>query len=235
MVGLIFLALLAGAITTVAGMGGGLVLLLGLSMFMDPLTALTVTGPGLLVGNLHRAWMYRVDIDRSLAWRFALGGAPAALVGGLVAVALPPLIIRVALLVLASLAAAKVLFGWSWKPPVSAMIPGGAAVGFVTATSGGGGLISGPLLLAAGLTGRRYVATGAVGASAIHVFRIAGYGAGGAMAEGVLLLGAVAALCIPAGNLVGSRIRDRLPEVAIPRIEIGIVLVMMVLAASGLT
>jgi len=234
MVVLIPLALLAGAITTVAGMGGGLVMLLGLSTFMDPLTALTITGPGLLVGNLHRAWMYRADINRPLAWRYALGGAPAALFGGLLAVALPAVVIRIAMVALASAASARVLFGWTWTPPVSAMLPGGSAVGFVTATSGGGGLVSAPLLLASGLSGRSYVATGAVGASAIHVFRIAGYGAGGAFEEGVLLFGAVAAVCITTGNLAGNRIRTWLPDVAIPRIEIGIVVVLLMLALLGL-
>ena len=234
MFALIPLAVVAGAITTVAGMGGGLVMLLGLSTYMDPLTALTITGPGLLVGNLHRAWMYKTEINRPLGWRYALGGAPAALIGGLVVVALPSMVIRVAMVVLASAAVAKVLFGWQWKPPVSAMIPGGAAVGFVTATSGGGGLVSAPLLLSSGLTGKSYVATGAVGASSIHVFRIAGYGAGGAIDESVLVLGAVAAVGITTGNLVGHRIRTWIPERVIPKIEIGIVIALVGLALVGI-
>ncbi len=233
MVVLVVLAVLAGALTTVAGMGGGLMLLLGLSVFMEPLTALTITGPGLLAGNLHRAWMYRTDIERPVAWRFALGGAPAALAGGLLAVALPETVIRVAMVGLAGAATAKVLFGWTWKPPISAMVPGGAAVGFVTATSGGGGLISAPLLLSTGLTGKSYVATGAFGASAIHVSRIAGYGAGGAIDGSILVLGAVAAVCIPLGNLLGHQVRRVLPDAAVPRLEIGVVLVMMLLALVG--
>lgn len=234
MVALILLALLAGAITTVAGMGGGLIMLLGLSTYMEPLTALTITGPGLLVGNLHRAWMYKTEINRPLAWRYALGGAPAALLGGLVAVALPSVVIRLAMVALASAAVAKVLFGWQWKPPISAMIPGGAAVGFVTATSGGGGLVSAPLLLSSGLSGKSYVATGAVGATSIHVARITGYGVGGAIDEGVLVLGAVAAVCITLGNLAGHRIRTWIPDAVIPRIEIGIVVVLLGLALAGI-
>jgi len=94
-------------------------------------------------------------------------------------------------------------------------------------------LIAAPLLLASGLSGRSYIATGAVGSAAIHVSRIAGYGAGGAIDSHVLLLGGVAAVCITAGNLLGHRVRCWLPAAAVPRIEIGVVLVMMGLALVG--
>ena len=53
MVFALVLGVLAGLITTVAGMGGGLVLMLGLATIFDPMVALAATGPGLLVGNMH--------------------------------------------------------------------------------------------------------------------------------------------------------------------------------------
>jgi len=231
---LIVLSLLAGVITTVAGMGGGLVLLLGLSFFLDPLVALMTTGPALLLGNLHRIALYRDHVQRPLALRLMLGAAPGALIGGLVAVAVPEVVLRAAMVTLASLAAAKVLLGWRFTPPANALVPGGAAIGFVTATSGGGGLISGPLLLASGLSGRPYVATGAVAAATVHVFRLAGYGAGGNLGGRVLLMGLVGALCITAGNLLGERLRRHLPDAAIPRLEVGVVVTCLALALAGL-
>ena len=146
--------------------------LLGLSFVLDPLVALMTTGPALLVGNLHRIALYREHVQRPLALRLVLGAAPGALIGGLVAVALPETLLRGAMVVLALFATAKVALGWRFTPPAGALVPGGAAIGFVTATSGGGGLISGPLLLASGLSGRPYVATGAVAAATVHVFRL---------------------------------------------------------------
>jgi len=232
---LIVLSLLAGALTTVAGMGGGLVLLLGLSFFIDPLVALATTGPALLIGNLHRVALYKEHVQRPLAWRLVLGAAPGALVGGLVAVSVPESMLRFALVALAMAAAAKVLLGWRFVPPTGALVPGGAALGFVTATSGGGGLISGPLLLASGLSGRPYVATGAVVATTVHVFRLAGYGAGGMLSWRILAMGLLGAICITAGNLLGERLRGVIPERVVPRLEVGVVLTCLVLALGGLT
>ena len=231
---LVVLSLLAGAITTVAGMGGGLVLLLGLSFVLDPLVALMTTGPALLVGNLHRIALYREHVQRPLALRLVLGAAPGALIGGLVAVALPETLLRGAMVVLALFATAKVALGWRFTPPAGALVPGGAAIGFVTATSGGGGLISGPLLLASGLSGRPYVATGAVAAATVHVFRLTGYGAAGSLEWGVLAMGLVGAVCIATGNLLGERLRGFIPEHVVPRLEVGVVLACLGLALAGL-
>jgi len=231
---LVPLALLAGLLTTVAGMGGGVMLLLGLSMFMDPLTALMITGPGLLLGNLHRLWLYREHVQRPIAKRFVAGAVPGALIGGMLATAAPEVLLRVAMIALAGLAVARVVFDWTWRPPAPAMVPGGATAGFATATVGGGGLVAGPLLLSTGLTGRPYVATAAVGAASIHISRLAGYGAGGALEVEPLLLGLVAAACISAGNLLGDKARSLIPDVAVPRLEVGVVVGCLGLALLGM-
>ncbi len=231
---LVSLCLLAGAITTLAGMGGGLILLLGLSTVMDPLTALMITGPALLVGNAHRMLLYRHHIRRALAWRFVLGAAPGAVLGGLVAVAVPETLLRIALVGLAVIAMGKVLGGWSVTPPRGSLVPMGAAAGFVTATSGGGGLIAGPLWLASGLSGRAYAGTGAVGGVAVHICRLGGYGAGGVLDSKALLLGLVGAVCIAGGNLLGEQLRRRSPHHLIPKLEIGVVVTCLGLSLIGL-
>ncbi len=234
MVVVIALGLVAGAITTVAGMGGGLVLTLALASIHDPVVALAAAGIGLLVGNVHRVWMYRRRVVRPTAIPYVLGAVPGALLGGLVATAAPEDLVRGAMLVIAGLAAAKTALGVRWKAPPGAMLPGGVAVGFVSATSGGGGLLAGPLLLATGLSGRAYVATGAVGAVSVHVARLTGYGAGGALDGSVLVLGAVLAACIPLGNLIGDRTRRLIPEAWVPRLEIGVVVAGLALAVVGM-
>ena len=104
----------------------------------------------------------------------------------------------------------------------------------MTATSGGGGLIAGPTLLATGLSGRDYVGTGAVGAAGVHLARITGYSAGGIFDAGILLLGLVAAASILGGNLIGEQLRQRIPVRVVPRLEIGVVLLALGLALSGL-
>lgn len=231
---LFLLSLFAGALTTLAGMGGGLILLLGLSTAVDPLTALVITGPALLVGNLHRLALYRRHVDHRLAWRFALGAGPGALLGGLLAVGIPELVLRIGMIALAVVAAGKVLSGWRITTPPGALVGGGALAGFVTATSGGGGLIAGPLWLSSGLTGRSYVATGAIGAASVHVARMTGYGAGGVLDRDALLLGVLGALGIALGNLGGERLRRITPSGWVPRLEIGVVVLCLGLALVGL-
>ncbi len=230
----VVLGLLAGVITTLAGMGGGMVLVLGLALLMEPAVALAATGPALLVGNVHRLWMYKAEVDRGRAWRYALGGVPGALLGGLALGVVPTLWIQVGMLAIASLAAAKVLAGWAWTPPADALVPGGLAVGFTASTAGGGGLIAGPMLLASGLGGRAYVATAAAGAAAVHVARMAGYGAAGVLDVTTLQLGLVLAVLLVVGNALGEKLRQRLDDASVSRLERGVVVGCLGLATAGL-
>ena len=80
----------AGLITTVAGMGGGLLLLLVLAVISgDPVQALVVTSPALLLGNGHRLWRYRHDVDRATALPLARGAVPTALGVGMLTAQAP--------------------------------------------------------------------------------------------------------------------------------------------------
>ncbi|MFT4625178.1 MAG: putative membrane protein YfcA [Myxococcota bacterium] len=231
---IIGLGLLAGIVTTLAGMGGGMVLVLGLALFMDPTVALAASGPALLLGNGHRLWMYFAELNRPIAWPYALGGIPGALIGGLLLGVVPTVWVQVAMLMVALAATAKVLAGWAWRPPAGALVPGGFAVGFTASTAGGGGLIAGPMLLASGLTGRSYVATAAAGAIAVHLGRMVGYGASGVLSTSALQLGVGLAALVMVGNGLGERIRQQLDASAVGRLERGVVLGCLGLATVGL-
>ena len=63
LVGIVVLGLLAGVLTTVSGMGGGLLVVFVLSWALGPKAALVVSTAALLVGNVHRAWLYRASVD----------------------------------------------------------------------------------------------------------------------------------------------------------------------------
>ena len=80
---LCILGFLAGGLTTVAGMGGGVMLVLALSLVASPVEALAITSPALLIGNLHRVAVGRRAIDRAVARPFVLGALPGSLLGGL--------------------------------------------------------------------------------------------------------------------------------------------------------
>ena len=81
--------LLAGIITTVTGLGGGLLLVIVLAVVFDPVTALSGTAMGLLVGNAHRVVLYRKELSGSTALPVVLGAVPGAVAAGLVVAWLP--------------------------------------------------------------------------------------------------------------------------------------------------
>jgi len=228
------LGLIAGVLTTIAGMGGGLFLVAVLTVLHGPHLALTLTTPALFVSNGHRAYMFRRDIDRRVAGMVALGAIPGAMVGGLVLPALPPLVVT-SLLVAVTVVA--LLRAWGFiklKLRARSLAAAGAAVGALAATSGGAGLLVGPIVLSTGLTGLSYVATVAACAVALHLGRIVGYGAAGLLT--LDLLPSIAALLagLLLGNLVGRRARDYIPKKIEPKIEIGALVVSTALAVVGL-
>jgi uncharacterized membrane protein YfcA len=216
---LLVLGLLAGALTTVAGLGGGQLLTLVLAAGYGPREALALAAPALLAGNLHRFALYRHDADRRVALAFAAGALPASAAGGWLAVSLPPWLLSALLAGTTLLAVARAAGLIRIAPPPAALPAAGAIIGAICATSSGAGLLLAPLLLSIGLSGPAYVATGALCAAAMHVGRMAGYAAGGSLDGDVLLRSAALAVAIVAGNLAGDRLRRRVPPRAEPWIE----------------
>src|SRR5262245_39059853 len=150
---LIGLGLVAGTLTTIAGLGGGQLLVLALAAFIGPRDALIVSAPALLLGNLHRILLYRDHLDLRLGRRFAAGAVPGAIAGGMLAVALPSWFLQTLLIGSTAFAIARAV-GWiNLRPPTAALPVAGAGIGAFCATSSGAGLLLAPLLLSTGLSG----------------------------------------------------------------------------------
>ena len=229
------LGCVAGWLTTVAGLGGGVMLVLALSLQMSPAEALALTSPALLVGNLHRLAVGRREVDRRVAVAFSLGAVPGSLVGGLLAVAMPVVVLQALLVLTTGLALARALGWWVPRPPPgAALVPAGAMLGAAAATTGSAGLAVGAILQSSGLTGAAYVATAAATSVAMHVGRIAGYGAGGLVTAETALPTAILAAAILAGNLAGGQLRHRLTPRTCTRMELGVLLACVALALVGL-
>lgn len=235
MVAVLLGAVLAGMMTTLVGMGGGMMLTAGLFTLMEPVEALALSGVALLVGNIHRIHLYRDEVSWPTARQYALGAFPGALLGGLFAMGVPGVFLKLGMVAVAVLATAKVVLGIKIAMPGRAVVAGGAATGFVSATAGGGGLIAGPMLLATGLTARPYVATAAVGAVSVHVGRLAAYGTGGYLDAHTLAVGGLAALAIVVGNQLGEMARRWVPEAWMPGLELGTVGMMLTASLVGLS
>lgn len=230
---LVALGVLAGLVSTVAGFGGGMVLLLALSLVGSPQSALAITAPALLVGNLHRALAMRAEVEPRVAAPFALGALPGSVVGGLSLAVLPAELVRALMVAMTALAVARAA-GWlSWRPRAAQVAPAGFVIGALAASSGGAGLLMAPLLMAAGLSGGRYVATSAAGAVAMHVGRVIGYRGAGLFDRDTLLAAATLTLAILVGNALGARARRRITPGLALAIERGALLVAAGLATLG--
>lgn len=244
---LLALGLVAGSLSTLAGLGGGLVLTLALATLWDPTRALATAAPALLVGNVHRIALFRKHFDGRFVAPFVLGAVPGAIAGGLMAVALPETLLRFLILGTALAATVHELRGRrrakqgerTWRRPGPLFIAGAAVVaGVVTATSGGGGLLLGPLLLAAGARGERFLVSASSIAVCMHVARIGAYGASDVVGVQTFLDAGVVALAILAGNALGRRARDPLgltgESKRSTRLTYGVLGVSITLAVAGL-
>jgi uncharacterized membrane protein YfcA len=162
------------------------------------------------------------------------GALPAAVVGALVATAVPTRWVN-ALLVLITLLSLLRALGWlRLEAPDFAIAPAGVVVGALTGGSGGAAVMTAPLLLSAGLTGEAFVGTSAVCAVALHVGRMAGYGLGGLFTTERVEQAALLALFVVCGNALGRRARtltDRLPAGVLEHV---VLLVSVGLALAGI-
>jgi uncharacterized membrane protein YfcA len=229
------LGLFAGALTTVAGLGGGMFLVLVLAAIEGPRAALAISAPALLAGNVHRLFLFRRDFRKDVGLAFATGALPGSLVGGLLAVSLPEWFIHGLLATTTGLAIARALGWWSWKPHPRTLAPIGFAIGVFCATSSGAGLLVAPVLLSTGLAGNAYVACGSFVAATMHAGRLSGYVLGGSFSADMIQTSALLAVAILAGNQIGERVRRHLHGRASTWIEHGTLVACVTLAVLGLT
>lgn len=223
---LLGVGLMAGGLTTVAGMGGGLLMLALVSVLFGPMEALIWTAPGLLLGNAHRLFMFRRQAPWRLLLPVVLGVVPVALLGAWLASRVPTPLLGVLLLVAVALSAAKSLGWMRWQPPASWGIGVGALGGVFGAVGSGAGAIVGPFFVARGLSGPRYVAALAALGVTLHATRWAGYALGGSV-EG-LGPGLALAAGVWLGNLGGRALSERLHSRSLGRLQL------LALCGSGL-
>lgn len=211
---LMLAALFAATLAAVTGFGGAAVLLpvlVGAFGMRDAVPILTVAQ---LIGNGSRVWFNRGELRWKVVGWFALGGVPAALIGGYLFAEAP-------LAGLTRLLGAFLLLVVVWRHvrpqlqttfPTPAFAGIGAGASFISALLGSVGPIMAPFFLAYGLVKGAYIGTEALSTVVMHVFKLIAYGQKSVLTVRDILIGLALGPVMVSGSFLGKRILDRIPE-----------------------
>ncbi|MEL6892855.1 MAG: sulfite exporter TauE/SafE family protein [Actinomycetota bacterium] len=208
-------ALLTSILSAVAGLGGGVILLIAIAQFVAPTTAIPIQGAIQLASNSSRAWFLRDDVAWPPVGWSSLLLLPASLLGVAVATSLPEDAIRVVL-------AAFVLV-LAWRPtilrwrggrslPPPALVGVGGLSGFVNTTVGASGPVTSPFFRAVTATHVAFVATAAVTQVLAHTAKLIAFTAEGWRIGDHLGVIAIGVAGVVVGSRIGTHLVGRMPE-----------------------
>lgn len=206
-------AFVLALLSAVAGFGGGALLLPVFTALFGLRAAVPMLTLAQLSSNGSRAWLNRRELRWPLVGWFALGAVPLAVAGAV-------LLAHAPLAPLKRLLGAFLLAVVVWrrvnphprKPADVTFVGIGAASGLGSALLGSVGPLTAPFFLAYGLTRAAYIGTEAASALAMHLTKVAAYGAGDLLTGRILLYGAALTPATLAGAWVGRRIVGRISD-----------------------
>ena len=224
-------AVATSVLSALAGLGGGVILLVVLLQFFAPTTAIPIHGGIQLVSNGSRAAFLRENINwRAVGWSSLLL-FPASMLGVAVATSMPErttrLIIGVFVLVVA------------WRPgllkwrgadtlPDQAMVGIGAASGFLNTTIGVSGPMTSPFFKAVTASHTAYVATAGASQVVAHLSKVAAYALDDFVISDHAAVIAAGAVGVVAGSWIGTRLLGRVGEQHLNLLFKGVLTVMAI-------
>jgi len=211
-------ALLTSILSAVAGLGGGVILLLVIAQFVAPTIAIPIQGAIQLVSNGSRAALLRSQISWPVVGWASILLFPASLLGVAVATSLPEDVVRLAL-------AAFVLV-LAWRPDLlksnarsrtpddaKFMLVGvGAASGLLNSTVGASGPVTSPFLKAVTASHKAFVASAAMTQVLAHISKLVAFSAQGWSISDYWNTIAVGVAGVIVGSWIGTRLLDRVSE-----------------------
>lgn len=218
-------ALLTSILSAVAGLGGGLILLLVIAQFVAPTVAIPIQGAIQLVSNGSRASLLRREISWPVVGWAVVLMFPATLLGVALATSLPEDIVRFGLAIFVLVLA--------WRPelikPAEAeprpaseakglLVGIGAASGFLNATVGASGPVTSPFVRAVTVSHKSFVATAAAMQVLAHVSKLIGFSASGwSITDHAGMIG-VGIVGVVVGSWIGTRLLDRISAEGLDRL-----------------
>jgi len=202
---------LASLITAMLGLGGGMLMLATMALYLTPAVLIPLHGAVQLGSNTARAVLMRADVIRWILPPFIIGSLAGALIGGNLVVALPVswLKIVLALFILYSV----------WEPKFRARLPGrkmfvgvGVISTFATMFVGATGPLVAPFIAASSDKRQEVVATHAMMMTLQHLLKLVVFGLLGFAFQTWLPLLAALLVFGFGGTWVGSRLLNKMPE-----------------------
>lgn len=224
---LVAAALTASTLAAITGFGGAAVLLPALVALFGVRDAIPILTVAQLIGNASRVWFNRGELNLAVVGWFALGGIPAALLGGLLFATAP-------LSALTRILGAFLLFvviwrHWHLRPlpriPLRGFAILGAVSSFLSALLGSVGPFMAPFFLAFGLVKGAYIGTEALSTVVMHVTKLVAYGNASLLSGGSVAIGLALGPIMVGGSFIGKRIVDRLPETVFVALIEGVLVV----------
>jgi len=227
---LALVAFIAALLAAVTGFGGAAVLLPMLVLVFGVREAIPILTVAQLIGNASRVWFNRRELHWNVVGWFALGGVPAAILGGFLFAQAP-----LAALTRVLGAFLLLIVIWrhrpktaAWKPPLRAFALIGAGSSFLSALLGSVGPLMAPFFLAYGLVKGAYIGTEALSTVVMHVAKLFAYRESAILPVHAVEMGLALGPVMIAGSFAGKRVVDRLPE------KVFVFLIDATLLAAGL-
>lgn len=207
-VALMGVSFLGSFITAAFGIGGGVIVLAVLASLLPPAALIPVHGVVQVGSNAGRTLIMRDHIDRATLGVFVIGTTGGVVLGGLVAVELPPAIVQIAV-------GAFILWTIFFKPPGflrrSAWLAGGFS-SFLTMFFGATGPFVAAYIRTLGFDRMRHTATHAACMTVQHGLKIVAFGLlGFAFGPYVVLIAGMIAFGF-VGTIVGRQVLAKINE-----------------------
>lgn len=225
MAGVVFLlvmAFLSSTLTAAVGLGGGMLLLAVMPVVLPPVAVVPLHGVVQLSSNASRSLFGSREVVWSILPAFVFGVILGGVSGSQLVQAIPAqyLPIPLGLFIL--------LLTWLPNLKEQLRLPGkfiglGLAQGLLALLLGATGPLNMPVLLRQGYTGGQVISTHALLMTIVHLMKVVAFGLlGFAFAEHLSLMGGMI-MAVTAGSFVGTKLRNRLPELLLKCILKGLV------------
>ena len=204
---LVIAAFLSSSLTAVLGLGGGMLLISVMSVFLPAASIVPVHGVVQFASNASRGAFSPRDIRRDILWPFLIGCLIGTLAGSRVVLKVPADLLPLPLGIF--------ILTMTWLPQIKKNLwfPGrflslGFVQAFLTLFVGATGPLNMPFLIRAGLNRDQLVVTGAALMTIVHLVKIITFGLLGFAFAPYLSLILLMILAVISGSYAGTRFRS---------------------------